>query len=367
MAILLFIAILVGLIVVHEFGHFAVAKLFGIRVDEFGVFFPPRLLAWKRGETEYSFNAVPLGGFVRIHGQGTDEAEAADPRSFTRKSRWVRAAVMVAGVVMNAALAWLLVSTGYMVGLPTAADHEGVGTVTNTHAMIVGILPDSPAEAAGLVAGDTVEVVQSGTALLDTRTLNTSEQSDVVRNFIAAHADESLIFTVIRDGGEKSFLAKAAAGLTPDRKVVGIELNDVGTLRLPLHLALYQGLILSKNIFVQTAAGLGSFALQLVRGHADFSQVSGPIGIVSMGGIAIKEGPAAVIVLVASISMALAIFNLLPIPGLDGGQIVILALEGALRRPVSPRIVAGLTMLGIALLVTLVVVVSYHDVAKLLG
>lgn len=366
MAILLFILCLVLLIIIHELGHFAVAKFFGIQVDEFGVFFPPRLASIRRGETEYSINWVPLGGFVRIRGENAQEAEN-NPRAFSNKSRWKQALVVVAGVVMNMLAAWLLVSVGYLSGLPTAVDHEGIGAVTNARPMIIGIYPNSPAERAGIEAGDIVEVVQTGTNSLDARTLNTDEQAAAVRSFIAEHADESLVITVLRSGEEKTFLAKAEEGLVEGRKAVGIELDDVGILKLPPHLAVVEGAVLAKNIFVQTAIGLGSFFSNLFHGSADFSQVAGPIGIVSMGGIALKEGFAAVIVLVASISMALAIFNLVPIPGLDGGKLLIIAIEGVLRRPVSQRIVTYATLTGLALLLTLVVVVSYHDIARLVG
>ncbi len=366
MAILIFIAILVGLIIIHELGHFGVAKFFKIRVDEFGVFFPPRLFAKRFGETEYSFNALPLGGFVRIFGENPTEG-SSDPRSFAKKSRWAQAAVVLAGVVANAALAWLLVSAGYMAGLPTSVEHQGIGTVTNARPMIVGVIPESPAALAGLVAGDVVQVLQTGTTLFDLRLLSIDRQAEAVRAFIGAHGEESIVFTVLRSGEEKTFLAKPAEGLIEGRKAVGVQLDDVGVLRLPPHLALVQGAILAKNIFVQTATGLGGFFAQLVTGKANFAQVSGPIGIVTMGGLAVQEGFTAVLVLAASISMALALFNLVPIPGLDGGRLLIIMIEGVLRRPVSPKLVLYTTLAGMALLLTLMVVVSYHDIVRLVG
>lgn len=366
MAVLIFIALLVGLIILHELGHFAVAKLFNIRVDEFGIFFPPRLGAIKRGETEYSINLLPFGGFVRIFGENPTE-EGDDPRSFARKPRLVQAAVVVAGIVANALVAWLLVSAGYMAGLPTSVEHEGVGTVTNAHPEVVALVPNSPAQKAGIEPGDIIEVVQTGSTVLDVRTLNTNQQAEVVRNFIGAHPDESLVFTVLRQGVEQTFLAKAAEGVVNGRKAVGIELDDVGTLRLPPHLALYQGALLTKNMAVLTAEGLGAFVGQLVVGRADLNQVSGPIGIVSMGGVAVHEGFATVIVLVASISIALALFNLVPIPGLDGGRLLIIAIEGITRRRVPSRVVFSLTLAGMGLLILLMVVVSLHDISKLVG
>src|SRR5882757_7922376 len=160
MFILFFILILVVLIIVHEFGHFIVAKLFKIRVDEFGIFFPPRLFAIKRGETEYSFNSLPLGGFVKIFGENYDEGHG-NARSFVSKPRYVQAAVIVAGIVFNLIFAWLVLSAGYMAGLPTPVDHQGFGAVQNVEVLVTGVLPGSPAEKAGLVAGDKIQKVQT--------------------------------------------------------------------------------------------------------------------------------------------------------------------------------------------------------------
>jgi regulator of sigma E protease len=364
MTIIIFIFLLVVLILVHEFGHFACAKLFGIRVDEFGIFFPPRLFAKKYGETEYSLNALPFGGFVRIYGESENETGL---RSFVSKSRWIQAAVIVAGIVMNIVFAWLALSVGYMVGLPTAVDHDGFGTVTNASAMIVSILPQSPAQTAGLLSGDVVEALETGDAKLNTKTLNTSQQSDVVRQFIKDHENESIVITVLRNNQEKTFLAKPVAGLVQDRKALGIELEDVGTLKLSPPLAVVQGAILTKNLTVLTAQGLVGFFGSLVRGVANWSGVAGPIGIVSVGSQVVSEGFSQAVSLIATISISLAIFNVIPIPGLDGGRLLFIIIEGIRGKAISRKFSVGLTIAGFALLIALMLVVSYHDIAKLVG
>ncbi len=366
MTFVYFILILIGLVIVHEFGHFIVAKLFKIRVDEFGVFFPPRLFAIKKGETEYSFNSIPVGGFVKIFGENYDEGKS-DPRSFVSKPRYVQAAVIAAGIIFNLLFAWLVLSAGYMAGLPTSADSKTFGNVTNAHVEVVGVLAGSPAEKAGLQSGDKIEEVQTATAQLDLRPLNYDKQASNVTNFISSHQDESVVITVLRDGEEKTFLAKATEGYIAGRKAIGVQLSDIGVLRLSPPLALAQGAVLGWEITKSTATGLASFVAQIFKGTADYSQVSGPIGITIFGAATLHQGWQAAIVLVALISINLAVINIVPIPGLDGGRLLIIAIEAIIRRPVSPGVVMKATLTGFALLILLMLVVSYHDIARLIG
>lgn len=370
MSILFFILILIVLILVHEFGHFVVAKAFGIKVHEFGIFFPPRIAAVKKGETEYSINWLPFGGFVKIFGENYDEGKD-DPRSFVNKSRWQQAAVIVAGITFNLLFAWLALTVGYMAGLPTSTEHKGFGLVQGAIPMIVAVLPSSPAEKAGLMGGDTVEKVQTGTEVFDVSALGTplpgASQAQAVTNFIVARPDDSMVITVLRDGKEMNFLAKAQEGLVAGRKAIGIELDDVGTLKLPPHLAALQGAMLGWDITSSTAQGLASFFKQIVMGTANFAQVAGPIGITVFGAAAIKQGFAAAVVLAALISINLALINLIPIPGLDGGRLLVIIVEGIRGKPISQSLMNRLTLAGLALLILLMLIVSYHDIAKLIG
>ncbi len=363
MTILIFILILVCLILAHEFGHFIVAKAFKIRVDEFGIFFPPRIFAIKWRGTEYSLNWLPFGGFVRIFGEDGDAEPAqalSDERSFVKKNRWIQAAVIVAGIVFNLLLAWILLTAGYMYGIQTPVQHEGVGVVQNAQTTIVGILPGSPVDKAGLKTGDIVQSVITGTSQLEPNA--TAQQ---IRDFIGVHQNETIGFTVDRGGETVQALARPVDGIVEGKKAVGVELDDVGILKLPAHLALIQGAVLGKNITIQTAQGLGGFFWNLVRGQANFSQVSGPIGITNIGSDAVKAGFIETIILTALISINLAILNLLPIPGLDGGRLLFIIIEGITKRPISKKIAYTLTIAGFGLLVLLMLVASYHDVVRL--
>ncbi|MBX4192409.1 site-2 protease family protein, partial [Candidatus Parcubacteria bacterium] len=214
----------------------------------------------------------------------------------------------------------------------------------------------------GLKAEDKLEHLQTGvTQLPDGFT------AEEATNFIIEHQDESLVLTVLRDGEEKSFIARAKEGIVPGRKAIGLQLGDVGTLQLPPHLALVQGGYLTYEMTIATAQGLVGFFGNIVNGHADFSSVSGPIGIVAFGGTFVQKGFVAIVLITASISIALAIFNVIPIPGLDGGKLLFIIVEGIIRRPISPRLATGLTVAGFVLLISLMLVVSYHDIAKLVG
>lgn len=364
MSLLIFIGILVALIWVHELGHFSVAKLFRVRVDEFAIGFPPRLMRVRWGETDYTFNLLLVGGFVRIWGENPGDAPAGtgDPRALTSRARPVQAAVLLAGIAFNIAFAWLALSAGYMAGMPVSAAHDGFGEVADVRTAVAGVYPGSPAQRAGLMPGDTVVGAQTGTSRL-----STIDSAGELRDFIAAHADESIVLSVIRAGEEKTFLARAEEGVVEGRKALGVQLEDVGTLTLPPHLALLEGARLTASMTVATAEGLGTFFGQLARGVADFSSVAGPVGIAGAGSQAIDRGFVATALLTALISINLAIINLLPVPGLDGGRLFILLVESIIRRPLPARLTTSLTLGGFALIVVLMVLVTYHDITRLVG
>lgn len=352
MYLLLFILILVALILVHECGHFLAAKFFGIPVEEFGVGFPPRIAAIKKGGTEYSVNWLFIGGFVKIVGQES-------------RSRVVQAVVLLAGVVFNILFAWLALSAGYMTGLPASTSQaeafRGI-ELREVHTTIVAVLPGSPASKAGLLAGDVVQDVQTGSA-----SLFSNSPASEVEKFIANHQNESILLQVLREGKQQEFLAVPESGFATGKKIIGVQLDNVGVLQLPPHRAMAQGAVLAWHMTTDTALGLGGFLKNIFFGAADFSSVAGPIGIASIGAVAVKSGFATAIILTALISINLAIINLLPIPGLDGGRLLIIILEGITRRSVPQKFSTVLTLTCMALLLLLMLVVSAHDIARLVG
>lgn len=361
MSILLFIVILVALIIVHEFGHFLAAKRAGIRVDEFGIGFPPRLWGFKRGETLYSLNALPFGGFVKIFGEDKLDADASHQdfsRSLVGRSRGIQAWVLAAGILFNVFFAYALFSLGYLIGFPTPVDHQGLGEVRDAQVLVVNVGGGTPAERAGLSSGDAITALSQGEDTL------TPQNADEARAFIAAHEDK--IVVSYRRGGQTGEVAVLPqSGIVEGRKAIGVLLDDVGVLRLPPYLAPIEGARLTWRVTEATFLGLGAFFGGVLSGQADFSSIAGPVGIVAYVEDASQIGFISLLSLTALISINLAIINLIPFPALDGGRLFFLAIETIRRKPISVAVTRAANTVGFILLILLMVVVTYHDVLKL--
>lgn len=362
MSVILFIIILAILVFVHELGHFLVAKKSGIKVSEFGLGFPPRVWGKQVGETLYSINAIPFGGFVKILGEDSEDEAMNGPekeRSILAKPRYIQAAVLVAGVFFNLLFAWFLISAGYMVGLPTPVDHTGPGTVTNAHLVLTLVAPGSPAEIGKLKAGDVIVGVHSKG--FDVKNIT----GENVSEFIQAHGKDGLTFEVKRGSETFSSSVTAKEGIIPDKVAVGISMDMIGTLRLSPPQALWEGLKTTEETFVTTAQGLFSFISQAVQGKGKLSEVTGPVGIVGIVGDVTKLGFVYLLSFTAIISINLAVINLFPFPALDGGRLLFVLIEAIRRKPISPKVANILNTVGFALLILLMIVVTVHDISKL--
>ncbi len=370
MSVIIFIIILAVLIFVHELGHFLVAKKSGIRVDEFGLGFPPKLISKKVGETLYTLNAIPFGGFVKIFGEDPhlqDIQEGEKGRSFYYKPKYIQALVLVAGVAFNIIFAGLLLSIGFMIGQPATADTSRFGEIQNPKLVITSVLPGSPAQKAGLVGGDAILFVEaSGNtqgAQLDTEGNLTPEKvSEVIGNSNGEKI--TLLYQRGSDAPATAFITPVDT-IVPGRKAVGISMDTVGTLKLPPHTALLQGAITTAELTWATAKGLGTFLWSVVTLQSNFSQVSGPVGIAGVVKDASKLGFTYVMSLTALISINLAVINLVPFPALDGGRLLFVAVEAVTRRKIPSKVATWVNASGFILLLILMAVVTLNDIVKL--
>lgn len=367
MSIIIFIIILAVLVLVHEFGHFIVAKKSGIRVDEFGLGFPPKIISKKWRGTLYTLNAIPFGGFVKIFGEDSHsediKSQADRDVSFVYKSKWIQAAVLVAGVTMNVIFAWLVISTSFLFGVPATSDYGGFGKVSNNKLVITEVLPNSPANKSGLITGDEVSKISSGSDVLTKDSLTPSKAVE----FISSHSDKEITIGFVRnkETGEQSATLKAEENIVKGKKVVGIGMESVGILKLPIHLALLEGVRTTWIIIKNTAIGLYTFISGIFTFKSDFSQVSGPVGIAKVVGEARAHGFVYLLTLTALISINLAIINLLPFPALDGGRLLFVLIEAIIRRPINPKVVQWTNTLGFIFLILLMLAVTTHDIIKL--
>lgn len=365
--ILIFLIILGVLVFVHEFGHFWVAKRSGMKVEEFGFGFPPRLggvykihgqwkLIWGQKNvpefdgTIYSVNAIPLGGFVRILGENNEDP--GNPQSFINQSAWKRFFTLIAGVVMNVLLAWVLISAAYIPGLPTAVDP---GTALPHHAIIktpqvaiVNLIPGEPAEKAGLQPGDIITEV-NGLILPDINSIQT---------FIDSQKGQTITFTIQRLNQTMDIKVKSLANPGPGQGPTGIELASLGKLSFPWYYAPIAG---AETVY-QQATGIVSGLYQLFTTKAGLSAVGGPVKIAQLTGQVRDLGFVYLVQFAAFLSLNLAILNILPFPALDGGRILFLVIEKIRRKRNNPAVEQFVNTIGFVLLLILMVAVTIKDI-----
>ncbi|MHB1132269.1 MAG: M50 family metallopeptidase [Chloroflexota bacterium] len=346
--ILTFLLIFGVLVFVHELGHFVTAKLAGVKVEEFGFGFPPRLAAVKRGETEYSINAVPLGGFVRMLG----EDDPSEQRSFASAPKRWRATILLAGATMNLIAGCLLFGAAYMSGWPTATGFE---------VQVQAVLSGSPAEQAGLQAGDVI-LRLNGQPIGNTNDLVAQTQTVLGR--------ETQV--VVRRGSNEQTLA-----ITPypvfeaQRGALGVSIANnplaIEAVSYPAGEALVRGTQEVGRTLALTASLPSLLAKGLVP--AEVARPTGPVGIWQITSQAATETASSgwwfpILWVAGALSVGLGLANVLPIPGLDGGRLLFVVIEALRGRRISPEREGAIHMVGIVLLVTLSLVIAYYDFTR---
>jgi regulator of sigma E protease len=358
--IILFFVILLALVIVHEFGHFIAAKLTGMRVDEFAFGFPPRIWSTKKGETEYSFNALPLGGYVAIYGENGEKDDKAkhDPKAFGNRPWWAQLITLVAGVVMNMFLAWILF-VGISYGeIRVSLDDDIYGArAVRPELMVIDASPESPAYKAGLVPGVVITKMQSAGG--EYMGVNATSAID----FIRKHVNDPITVTFVGEQGEVvTTTVSAVYGIIPDKKALGVSLDTVGYVHAGVIDAFQLGTRRTYDMTLATTDGLSALVDSLRHGDNVLQSLSGPIGIAKIVGKTSEYGVQAVLTLVAVLSINLAVFNILPLPALDGGRMIIVIGETITRRKFPHKYMAILNGIGFVLLILLLVLVSVKDV-----
>ncbi len=357
---LLVVGILVFLIVVHELGHFLVAKLFKVKVEEFGVGYPPRafLMTTIKG-TAYTLNWIPFGGFVRLLGEDADAPKQKG--SFALAPRYVQALILAAGVTMNLLAGWLLFAGALYAGIPHVVTSQDTGEPARL--VVSAVLPGSPADVSGIVSGDEILSVRDVSSGMET--LLTPE--DMI-SFVQERGGREVEVTTLRGSEERITTLHPAHSVNPsnaDKPAIGIGLVMVQNDPMPLIDALTTALPLTIDKLTVVAYGLYDIFRNSIAGAPALEGVVGPVGLVSVVGDAAEHGIGSVFALAGFISLNLVIVNLLPIPALDGGRLVLLGIESVIRRD-APRVaVAVLNTIGVLAIVVLMVTVTYNDIVRL--
>ncbi|MBI2631171.1 RIP metalloprotease RseP [Candidatus Nomurabacteria bacterium] len=368
MSIIIFIVILLVLVLVHEAGHFFTAKKFGIRVDEFGFGFPPKLFGIKKGETEYTFNLLPLGGFVKIFGESPDEESLNGPdalRSFINKEKWKQAVVLFAGVFMNFALAWLLFSFGFMTDFPVSTQSANSrDELQNVNLIITSVAKNSPAEKAGIKIGDAIKYIEVG------ENSTVFVNPGAVKSFVVNSKGQDVkigYLRKVRDMNEDPVgTIEVKPSLNTDNTYsIGISMDEIGTAKFSFFKAFWKGLLFTLSVTKDTILGLFGLLAQAVQGEGDLNAVAGPVGMVGIVGDAYEFGFVYLLSFAALISINLAIINLFPFPALDGGRLFFLFIEKIKGSRINPKFANTANMIGFVILISLMLVITYHDVVKL--
>jgi len=325
---------------VHEFGHFITAKKSGVNVEEFGFGFPPRIFGIKKGETLYSINWIPLGGFVKILGENPITEDQLKPedrtRSFSDQPAWKRALMLVAGVVANLIAAWFVIALVFMVG-------AGPDVLVNA------ITADSPAALAGFAAGDVI--------------LNYASADEVI-SYINQNLGREISFPIKRGELELILSATPRPDPPPGVGALGVSLVDVGIPQTGFLMSFIESFKYTLNLTLAILVGVISIIRNLFLGVAP--EVVGPVGIFSLASAIGREGIVYLLHILAVISVNLAILNVLPFPALDGGRLFFLAVEKIKGSPLPKKFELYANLAGFSFLILIFVLITVRDLSVFL-
>ena len=361
---------LIGLMVLHELGHFIIAKKCGVRVEEFGLGYPPRIFGKKIGETIYSLNWLPFGAFVKLPGEtagstsspqagsiGSPQGRVEDSRSFSAQSVFKRILIASGGVFSFWIMAAIILSIVFASGVPMAISDEE--NIADSKIQIAAIAPNSPAEIAGLKIGDTIKQLSVISYQLSV------ENVKEVQEFTENNKGKEITLTIQR-GGEVFDVSLVPRVSPPAGEgAMGVALARTTIKSYPWYQAPWQGILATGNITLAIIKGFYQAISNAVRGLPTGMELIGPVGIGNLFYQAAKLGFSYFLNLLAIISIYLAIFNVLPIPSADGGKLLFLGIETIRKKPVSPKIEQNITAISFTAILILMVFVTIKDIVKL--
>jgi len=347
---------LIFLIVAHEFGHFILAKKFGVDVEEFGIGYPPRIFGKKIGQTFYSINLLPFGAFVKVRGE---MGEVSDSKSFAGKTILQRFLIILGGVLIFWMISWILISASMKLGTPVSIpDEEGV---SQSKVQIIAIAKNSPAEKEGLKTGDFILKIKTKEAEIGNIT-----KVKEVQDFTNSNLGKEILLTIER--GREIFEKKIVPRENPPEGEgpMGIVLTRITLLSFPWYRVPIEGLKATFNLTLSILKSIPKLIFEILskRKIPAGVEIVGPVGIFSLSSQMVSLGLNYYLRFLALISIYLAVFNILPIPALDGGKILFLGIEFIRKKPVSPKIEQKVTAVFFAFLVFLMILVTIKDILK---
>ncbi len=343
--------VVIGIIVtIHEFGHYLAARLCGMRVLKFSIGFPPKIVSWRSGQTDFQICWIPLGGFVQIAGMVDESLDGASitgaPDEFMSKSPLARVFTLSAGVMMNYVVAFLIIiGITLVIGIPSL-----------NKAVIGEVMPEMPAMEAGLARGDEIRAV-------DGVAVRTWEE--VVRQITGSADTVALTIWHPNTRSEREYRLPTIEKEIEDgvkRKVIGIGAQFVHEPASGL-----QAITAGWNFCSRTTVGIVMFLGDLFRGKGNLSDLAGPVGVAKMSGESARQGSGQFLFFLAYVSVSIGFLNILPFPVLDGGHIVYVLIEAVIRRPIPTRIKLHIQQAGMAFLLLLALFVSYNDIVRIMA
>ena len=360
-ALITFIIILSILVLVHEIGHFVMARKLGIKIEEFGLGYPPRIWGKKIKGTVYSLNWLPFGGFVKMLGEDPTTqdklrgASSDNKHAFWAQKKRVRIAVLLAGVVMNFLLGVVLFGAIYTkLGIPELVDYV----------IVTGVSENSPAQVAGLTAEDKIIDVKGHDWPEDNK-----QTLESFIDYVNQYKGKEVVF-YLSDGSQRVVMPRIDNDIPEGEGALGVSITNMDYVVYPYWQMPFRGMMVGLNEATlwgkDILVSLGGMFYKLFQGEVP-KDVAGPVGIYQISKGVSQQGLLAILQFVAILSINLSILNLLPLPALDGGRLVFVDIEAITRRRIKPAWEQMIHLMGIVVLIGLMVLITINDVRRLLG